>query len=148
MAQPRKETLPRTFVATVGSVLIATLLIVGWTVWTRPPPQPVTELPRASLTVRFEAQADGGLSVIDVARGREMDHLAPGENGFLTTLIRVVRRDIERTPETLSLPFRIEAWQDHRVTLTDSATGRRIDLIAFGPSNAEIFIRWLNGRNG
>jgi hypothetical protein len=59
-------------------------------------------------------------------------------------MIRVIRRDILRTDATISMPFRIEAWQDYRVTLTDSATERRVDLRAFGPTNAEVFIRWLS----
>ena len=108
---------------------------------------PAAETPRASLTLRFIEQADGGLSVIDQATGREIDRIAEGQQGFLTTMLRVIRRDIARTDAVISMPFRIEAWQDNRVTLTDSATERRIDLLAFGPTNAEIFIRWLGGRN-
>ena len=141
-----RPTLPRVFVASVGAVILATLVTVAVAVWWLPAAQPIAEVPRASLTVRFIEQSDGALSVVDVGSGHEMDRVAPGENGFLRTLLRVVRRDIDRTPAVISMPFRIEAWQDHRVTLTDSATGRRIDLIAFGPTNAEVFIRWLGGR--
>lgn len=141
-------TLPRTFLLGVGSVILATLITVGVVVTNKPAPQPETEIPRASLTLRFIEQPDGALSVVDQTNGREIDRIADGQNGFLTTMLRVIRRDIERTPEVISMPFRIEAWQDNRVTLTDSATERRIDLLAFGPTNAEIFIRWLGGRNG
>lgn len=143
----RTETLPRTFLLGAGGAVLATLIGVAVGVAGKAPPAPPAELPVASLTVRFVDMADGGLSIIDQASGREFDHLAEGENGFLRTMLRVIRRDIDRTPAVISMPFRIEAWQDHRVTLTDSATGRNVDLRAFGPTNAEIFIRWLSGRN-
>lgn len=143
----RYDTLTRPYLVAVGTAIMASLLLVAVTVWTRAPAAPVAETPRASLTLRFIEQADGGLSVIDQATGREIDRIAEGQQGFLTTMLRVIRRDIARTDAVISMPFRIEAWQDNRVTLTDSATERRIDLLAFGPTNAEIFVRWLGGRN-
>lgn len=141
-------TLPRAFLLGAGSAILAAMITVGVVVWNKPAPQPETEIPRVSLTVRFIEQPDGALSVVDQTTGREMDRIGEGQNGFLTTMLRVIRRDIERTPEVISMPFRIEAWQDNRITLTDSATERKIDLLAFGPTNAEIFVRWLSGRNG
>ncbi len=143
----RTETLPRGFLLVAGSAILAALIAVGVGVAGKAPPAPPAELPRASLTVRFVELPDGGLSVINPATGQEVDHLAEGENGFLRTMLRVIRRDIERTPTVISMPFRIEAWQDNRVTLTDSATERSVDLLAFGPTNAQVFIRWLSGRN-
>jgi putative photosynthetic complex assembly protein len=134
----------RLFVLAVAALVLASLLVVGTAGWWRDVPTPSTEVPRTSLVLRFVEQPDGGLSVVDVSTGREFDHLAAGENGFLRTMIRVIRRDIHRTDATISMPFRIEAWQDYRVTLTDSATERRVDLRAFGPTNAEVFIRWLS----
>lgn len=145
MAATRTETLPRPYLLGVGAAVLAALIIVG--VWGGAPAPVAAEVPRASLTLRFVDEADGGLSVINVNTGAEIDRLGEGENGFLRTMLRVIRRDIDRTPAVISMPFRIEAWQDHRVTLTDSATGRRIDLLAFGPTNAAVFIRWLGGRN-
>lgn len=145
MAATRTETLPRPYLLGVGAAVLAALIIVG--VWGGAPAPVAAEVPRASLTLRFVDEADGGLSVVNVNTGAEIDRLGEGENGFLRTMLRVIRRDIDRTPAVISMPFRIEAWQDHRVTLTDSATGRRIDLLAFGPTNAAVFIRWLGGRN-
>ena len=36
-------------------------------------------------------------------------------------------------------PFRLARWSDGRLTLEDPTTGRRIELGAFGPTNAEVF---------
>jgi putative photosynthetic complex assembly protein len=148
MPQAQSQTPPdyitRLFILGVAAMMLATLVIVGTAGWWREAPAPSTEIPRTSLTLRFIEQADGGLSVVETGTGREFDHLAAGENGFLRTMIRVIRRDIPRTSDIISMPFRIEAWQDYRVTMTDTATGRLIDLRAFGPTNAEVFIRWLS----
>ncbi len=137
------EYLSKFFLGSVASIVLAAVLLVATAAWWKEPSPPLTEIPRASLTLRFIEQPDGGLSVVDMANGRQMDHLVAGENGFLRTMIRVIRRDIEQTASTSSMPVRIESWQDNRVTLTDSATERSIDLRAFGPTNAEVFIRWL-----
>jgi putative photosynthetic complex assembly protein len=142
--QRNPDYISRMFIVVVASMVLLTLAAVGSAGWWRDAPAPSTEVPRISLVLRFIEQPDGGLSVVDMATEREYDHLAAGENGFLRTMIRVIRRDILRTDATISMPFRIEAWQDNRVTLTDSATERRVDLRAFGPTNAEVFIRWLN----
>ena len=144
----RAATLPRPYLFGVFAAILATLITVAVSVWGTQPAAPPAETPSASLTVRFVDLPNGGLSVVNVATGQEIDRLAEGQNGFLSTMLRVIRRDIERTPAVISMPFRIEMWQGHRITLTDSATERKVDLLAFGPTNAEIFIRWLGGRNG
>lgn len=146
MAATRNTTMTRPYLLVVGAAILASLLAVG--IWGGPGAPPPAQTPRASLTLRFTELPDGGLSVVNVSTGQEMDRLAEGENGFLRTLLRVVRRDIERTPAVISMPFRIEVWQDNSITLTDSATERRIDLLAFGPTNVEVFKRWLERRNG
>jgi putative photosynthetic complex assembly protein len=40
-------------------------------------------------------------------------------------------------------PFRLVSWTDGRLTLDDTATGRRLDLLAFGQTQAEAFARLL-----
>jgi hypothetical protein len=40
-------------------------------------------------------------------------------------------------------PFELAARADGRLTLTDPATGARIDLESFGPTNAGVFARLL-----
>ena len=36
-------------------------------------------------------------------------------------------------------PFRLTRWSDGRLSLDDPATGRRIELDAFGPTNTAVF---------
>jgi len=103
----------------------------------------VTEVPRISLDLRMVTAPSGDVTVLENASGRQIDLLVGDQSGFLRTMIRVIRRDLGPIEDINSIPFRIEAWHDHRVTMEDLASGRRIDLRAFGPTNAEVFIRWL-----
>lgn len=144
----RYDPISRLFVMVVASVVVAIVIAVGAVVSTRPAPGPPAEAPLASLSLRFVDLPDGAMSVIDHATGRQIAHFADGENGFVTTLIRVVRRDLPRADVSNSMPFRIEAWQGNRVTLTDSINERRIDVRAFGPTNEAVFLRWLQERDG
>jgi hypothetical protein len=41
------------------------------------------------------------------------------------------------------MPFRIALETDGRLLLSDPATGRTVDLRAFGPTNLEVFARLL-----
>ena len=43
-------------------------------------------------------------------------------------------------------PFRLAAWPGGRLTLEDTATGRVLDLHAYGQTNAEAFARLLTAR--
>ncbi len=57
-----------------------------------------------------------------------------GQNGFLRGTLRGLAR--ARHSEGLDdrTPFHLAAWPDGRLTLDDPATGRRLDLEAFGPA--------------
>jgi putative photosynthetic complex assembly protein len=46
------------------------------------------------------------------------------------------------------LPFRLTHWSDGRLTLEDAATGRRIELESFGPTNMQAFASLLAAGKG
>ena len=66
-------------------------------------------------------------------------------NGFLRTvlagLVRERRRENAGDPAT---PFRITRWSDGRLTVDDTATGKLIELEAFGHTNEDAFARLLD----
>ena len=100
----------------------------------------------AERTLRFEDMSDGGIRVLDVRRGADVGETAavlqviePGSGGFLRGALRALvreRRSAGLGPET---PFRLAAHADGRLTLEDPATGQRLDLESFGPTNAAVF---------
>ena len=47
--------------------------------------------------------------------------------------------------ETIRLMYDYTRWADGRLSLQDEATGRSIDLGAFGPTNAAVFAHLMTG---
>jgi putative photosynthetic complex assembly protein len=100
----------------------------------------------ASRDLRFADQADGGIAVIDAANGRQIDVVLPGTSGFLRGTLRGLARDRKRQDIGAEPPFRLIGRADGRLTLVDPATGRRVDLESFGPTNTDAFARYLPRR--
>jgi putative photosynthetic complex assembly protein len=104
---------------------------------------PPVESPAASREMRFMDQDDGGIDVIDAATGRVFARFAPAEDGFARATLRGLVRDRKKLglgPET---PFRLTLRPDGGLVLDDPATGRHVDLRAFGATNRDAFARLL-----
>ena len=69
--------------------------------------------------------------------------LPPGSNGFIRGVMRGLARERMLHGIDAAPPFRLIRWADGRLSLEDTATGRLIDLAAFGPTNAQAFARLL-----
>ena len=68
-----------------------------------------------------------------------------GEGGFLRGALRVMARERRMRGLGGEAPFELVGRADGRLTLLDPATGQRIDLEAFGPTNAGAFAALLRG---
>lgn len=99
----------------------------------------------ASRDLRFVDRDDGGVDVYDASAVRPLAGLAPGTNGFLRATLRGLARERRRQGLGPEVPFHLAARADGRLTLSDPATGRQIDLEAFGSTNAQAFARLLAG---
>lgn len=96
----------------------------------------------ASRSLRFEDRPDGGVAVIDARSGQEIQRVQ-GEAGFLRGALRALAR--ERMKRDIGSGARpSNRSPDGRLTLADPATGERLDLESFGPSNAAVFAGLLN----
>jgi putative photosynthetic complex assembly protein len=91
----------------------------------------------------FEDRADGAVTVRDAANPAALAVLDPGTNGFIRAALRGMARERMRDAHGPEIPFSLVAWDDGRLTLDDPATGRRIDIKAFGHTQAESFTRFL-----
>jgi putative photosynthetic complex assembly protein len=124
---------------------LAILLLVGLTV----APMPATFGPeggavsRTARDFRAADRADGAVVLTDAGTGQTVLVAAPGEDGFLRGALRGLARDRRMRGIGPEAPFRLVAWSDGRMTLDDTATGRRLDLLAFGQTQAEAFARLL-----
>jgi putative photosynthetic complex assembly protein len=93
----------------------------------------------ASIDLFFEDRADGAVVVRDAATGRVVRELEPGTNGFIRATLRGLVRERRLGEIGAERPFRVARWPDGRLTLGDMATGRVVDLLAFGQTQVEAF---------
>lgn len=98
--------------------------------------------------LRFEDRPDGSVAVLEGSAAEPAFVLAPGEGGFIRATLRTFARERRHFNAGAEAPFRLTAWSDGRLTLEDPVTGRRVDLEAFGPTNAGAFARLLVAANG
>jgi putative photosynthetic complex assembly protein len=97
----------------------------------------------ASRDLRFLDRDDGGVAVYSAPDGRLVHVLPHGTNGFARGVLRGLARDRRRSDIGSEQAFRLVRFADGRLSLDDPATGRRIDLDAFGPTNVAVFARLL-----
>jgi putative photosynthetic complex assembly protein len=110
------------------------------------PPAPQSQAaPTREIDVRFTDEKNGSVSVRDSRTDQVVYSLDPGTNGFVRSVMRGLVLDRKRRGIGRAQPFRISQWADGRLTLQDTATGRLIDLDAFGPTNRDAFGQMLPG---
>jgi len=129
-----------------GGVLIAgTLALVG------PQQNPAlisrpNERPLRERLVRFEDGPDGSVVIRDAGNLAVLARFPMAEGGFVRGTLRALARERRQEEQGQEMPFRVSAWPDGQLTLDDVATGRRVDLTAFGATNAGIFARLLTAQ--
>jgi putative photosynthetic complex assembly protein len=103
-------------------------------------------VPTKVLQLRFEDRPDGSIAVIDHKTGKQIDAIQ-GEAGFVRGTLRGLAQERKRRGLDSGPPFELIYRADGRLTLSDTATGRLVDLESFGPSNASTFFKLFNGSN-
>ncbi len=127
----------------VGGVLLATVMGVASVRMSGVDIRAPDEAALAVRELRFEDRPDGSVVVID-APTRTVIHTVTGENGFFRGALRGLARERKRNGLGPEQPFQLIGRADGRLTLVDPATGQRIDLESFGPTNAAVFARFMN----
>ncbi len=100
--------------------------------------------PLRSRTLRFVDRADGAVVIEDVTRGSTAAVIAPGEKtGFIRGVMRGLARERRMHGIGDGPPFTLTLWKDGQLSLTDTATGRSIEMTAFGTANRAAFAALL-----
>src|ERR1700759_349800 len=102
--------------------------------------------PVQSTAFRFEDRADGGISVIAPESGAIVGVVPAGTDGFVRTVLRSLAFDRQRHNIGSGPSFVVTRWSDGHATLDDPATGRRVDLAAFGLANMQTFANLMTMR--
>ncbi len=139
------------FLSPVGKMLIAdVIIIILLLVFINSRDLSTVREPDASpvkvLQLRFEDRPDGSIAVIDYKTGKQIDAVQ-GEAGFVRGTLRGLAQERKRRGLDSGPPFELIYRADGRLTLSDTATGRLVDLESFGPTNASTFFKLLNGSN-
>lgn len=95
----------------------------------------------------FADRADGAVVITDTDTGALVATLT-GEGdggGFVRGVLRGFARDRRMRGVGSAPPFALTLWHDGAISLTDSATGRSVELGSFGPDNRAAFARYLDG---
>lgn len=121
----------------LAAIAVTTMLALAPT-----PPRDRAGAPLAERLLHFDDGADGSV----VVRGADEGTIARfpvAEGGFLRGTLRALARERRQEGEGSEAPFRVAQWPDGQLTLEDMATGRRIDVTAFGATQAALFRRLL-----
>lgn len=115
------------------------LAIAGPGVAGGPTPAPTAAL-LAERTLTFSDRADH--AVVAMENGQTIA-VFEGEQGFIRGILRGLNRSRRGMDIPRDAPLRLAAYADGRITLEDPATGIRLDLAAYGPTNEEVFANLL-----
>ena len=104
------------------------------------------ERPAIERLVHFDDVSDGSVVIRDAQNNQVLARFPVAEGGFVRGSIRALARERRQEGQGREAPFRLASWADGQLTLDDAATGRRIDLTAFGATNAGVFLRLLTAQ--
>ncbi len=130
-------------IAAAGALVIASICAVGAVRLSGMPISTPDAPAVVERDLRFVDRSDGSVDVLDADSGRVVDRVV-GESGFVRGTLRGLARERKRQGIGADQPFRLVAHVDGRLTLHDPATGRRVDLESFGPTNSAAFAHMLS----
>ncbi len=139
------DTFPRGPLLLIGAVLLAVLIGVSTVRLSGTDIRNPDADAVATRSLRFEDRPDGSVAVLDALNGLQIDSIQ-GEAGFLRGALRAMARERRKQGLGAGPAFELIARADGRLTLSDPATGQRIDLESFGPTNAGNFARLLSAK--
>lgn len=143
------DEVPRAVLIAAGALILFVFAGVALIRLTTAPeaPGPVTS---AAMTqtrdLAFRDNPEGGVTVWDVREDRLAAVLVPGQGGFIRGVLRAMARERRTEGVAPGGAFRLSAYADGRLSIEDLATGRVIDINAFGIDNARAFATLLSAK--
>lgn len=139
--------MPRGFIPAAGALIVASLVLaliarvtdVGAVRLVHPPEV-------QSIDLRFEDRVGGKIAVVDASTGDLLKLIKPGQDGFVRVAIRSLAFERRARGTTSSGDFRLGRAADGTYWLKDLATGRVLQLEAYGHGNLVAFSQFLSPR--
>ena len=146
------ETVPKPALIAALGLVILTVVATAAVRLTGTPPSASPALLRAAdksaivatRDLRFTDRADGALIIEDVGSGSTAGMVEAGsKSGFIRGVMRGLARERRMHGIGNQPPFRLTLWTDGELSLVDTATGRNLELGAFGGTNRTAFLLLL-----
>lgn len=140
---------PRSVLIAAGILITSTMLAVALyrVSGSAPVAQvPVPQAPVDDRALRFEDRPDGAVFIYEIGEdgAEQVIHvLESGSDGFVRGVLRSLTRSRRAAGIGPEQPFLLSLQSDGQLVLEDPATGQRIDLRAFGPTNFDSFRQLL-----
>lgn len=152
-AHSHENTVPRPALVMAGGLVALSLVLtaavqIGWLEREAVPGierARAAVAPSASRQLRFEDGADGSVRIIDAATGEVVQQVVEDtpSGGFIRGVMRGLARERRMRGIGAAPPFTLTLWQDGSLSLSDSATGREVELGGFGADNRAVFMALL-----
>jgi putative photosynthetic complex assembly protein len=139
------ETIPKGLLVAAAALVLVSLVSVAAVRLSGTQIRSPDASPVLTRSLRFEDRADGSVAILDGKTGAELERVQ-GEAGFLRGALRALARERRLRDLGSEAAFELVGRADGRLTLLDPATGGRIDLDSFGPTNAGSFVHLLTAR--
>jgi len=136
------DTFPRRVLMCGGGVIAFSLISVGLVRLSGNGPDQRQAPATQERQLRFEDRPDGSIAITDARSGEQVSSVH-GEQGFVRGALRALARERKARGLGPEQPFQLMVRSDGGLTLYDPATSQRVDLEAFGPTNADNFARLL-----
>ena len=152
MSHAHNERVPKAALIMAGALVGFSLLLTATMRIAQIPPAASPALLRSAdhaqivktRTLRFLDEADRGVRIEDVGTGATASIIVPGQQtGFIRGVMRGLARERKMHGIGSAPPFTLTQWNDGELSLTDTATGRSIELNAFGTTNRAAFAALL-----
>lgn len=140
MRPTSNDSFPRSILV-AAAVLIGVSMIlaaVGRLGGLKTEPEPAAEAV-ATLDLRFKDRAAGGVAVVDAREERVVATIEPGQGGFIRGVLRALVRERRTRGLGPDSPFRLTRWANGQLSIEDLATGERVHVEAFGPTQVAAF---------
>ena len=154
-AHSHENTVPRPALIAAGvlvgfSLLMTAAVQIGWLERSAVPSAERAEAAVSPLEQRsllFADGADGSVVITEASTGEEVGMIAADseQGGFIRGVLRGLARERRMHDVGSGPPFTLTLWQDGSMSLVDDATGRSVELGAFGPDTRAAFAVLLEG---
>ncbi|MCB1427580.1 MAG: phosphonoacetaldehyde hydrolase [Nitratireductor sp.] len=103
--------------------------------------------PQAIRDIVISGGMDLPIEILDAHSGKTIATYPVGEGGFVRGSLRALTRMRFVAKVDESEPYRLIRWENGAVSLSDTASGERLLLNAFGPDNAAAFAALLDAKD-